>query len=469
MVKVKKALFVNPRPTVSKVIMEASHYPPMGIAYTAAYLESKEIECKIIDADILGLENEEVFKQIREFNPDLVGITFNVAKVEEAMNISSWIKENLNKVVILGGPSASGDVRNILEKSKADCIVRNEGEIVTWNIVQSECNFKNVNGIVFLDNGNMVITPEQEPIMDLDSLPMPAYHLLPDLKYYKTRARRTPVVPMVTERGCPYGCVFCNSARTGFRPRSPENVVKEIEVLVNKYKVKQIDILDDNFTFNLDRAHKILDLIIDKKIKILITFPNGLRADRLTEELVAKMAKAGVYRTGIGIESGEQKIVDGIKKSLDLEKVRLAMKWLRKYGIISFGYFQFGLPGETRETMAKTIEFAKEINPNWANFGVTTPLPGTFLYKNLKETGKLNTSEDKNVSTGFYSIKKGYGDTETLKMDDVLDYQRKAWMQFYFRPGKVFDVLGTIRSFGELRWTASIAWPILKGIFNKGN
>ena len=469
MKEIKKVLFVNPKPQFSKVIMDASHYPPMGLAYTAAYLEAQGIECKIIDADILNLTNEEIFNRIKKFDPDLVGITFNVAKVQEAIEISKWIKENIPTIVILGGPSSSGDVKNILEKSKADCVVKGEGEIVTWNIIKNKCDFKNTNGLIFIDNGNLIITPDQEPIRDLDSLPMPAYHLLPELKLYKTRARKTPVVPMVTERGCPYGCTFCNSARTGFRPRSPENVLREIETLVKKYKVKQIDILDDNFTFNLERAHKILDLILERKIKILITFPNGLRADRLTEELVAKMEKAGVYRTGIGIESGDQKIVDGIKKSLDLEKVKQAMKWLRKYNIISFGYFQFGLPGETRESMEKTIQFAKEINPNWANFGVTTPLPGTALYKILKDSNNLNTSEDQNVATGFYSIKKGYADTENLKMDDVLNSQRRAWMGFYFRPGKVIDVIKTIRSYGELRWTVSLAWPILKGIAKKGN
>lgn len=469
MVDIKKVLFVNPKPQVSQVIMEATQYPPLGIAYTAAYLETHGIECKIIDADILNLENEEIYENIKNFNPDMVGITFNVAKVQEAITISTWIKNTLGKIVILGGPSSSGDVKEVLKKSKADCIVKSEGEIVTLNIVQTKADFKNIKGIVYLNGEELIVTPNQEPIRDLDSLPIPAYHLLPPLKLYKTRARKMPVVPMVTERGCPYGCMFCNSAKTGFRPRSPENVVKEIETLINKFGVKQIDILDDNFTFNLDRAHKICDLILEKKIKILITFPNGLRADRLTEELVAKMAKAGVYRTGIGIESGEQKIVDGIKKSLDLEKVRIAMKWLRKYGIISFGYFQFGLPGETFDSMQKTIDFARDINPNWANFGVTTPLPGTLLYKMLKDTNKLNTSEDQNISTGFYSIKKGYGDTETLKMQDVLDYQRKAWMKFYFRPSKMFDVLKTIKSYGELRWTLSLAFPILKGIINKGN
>lgn len=466
---IKSAMFITPYPQSAKVIMEASQLPPIGLAYTAAYLESKNIKCWIIDANLLKLDENNVISKIKEYDPDLVGVSFNIATVKEAIHIANESKK-LGKRVIMGGPSSKGELKSILEKSNADCIVRGEGEIVTWNLIESGFNLENVKGIAYLKGNNVIHTPEEEKIKDVDSLPFPAYHLLPSLDLYRNRSRRHPIAPMVTSRGCPYGCSFCGSAYTGWRARSPENVVAEIEYLIKRFGIRQVDILDDNFSMNLERAEKICDLIISKKLDLLITFPNGLRADRLTEILVEKMAKAGVYRTGIGIESGDQKIVDNINKSLKLEQVKLALKWLRKNNIITFGYFQFGLPGETRESMQKTIDFALEANPNWANFGITTPLPGTPLYKELKAKGKLNVAEDEGIDSGFYSVKAGHYDTGDVTMEEVMKAQKSAWKKFYFRPGKMMDLLGTMKSYRELEWTVSLTLPILKGIiFKKDN
>ncbi len=463
---IKSALFITPFPQSAKVIMEASQLPPIGLAYTASYLESKGIKCWILDANLLQMEQNQVLTNILDLDPDLVGISFNVATVKEAISLA-FESKRMGKKVIMGGPSSKGELQSILEKSNADCIVCGEGEIVTWNLIQSEFDLSNVKGIAYLDNGKAVHTPEEEKIKDLDSLPFPAYHLLPKLKKYRNRSRRHPIAPMVTSRGCPYGCSFCGSANSGWRSRSPENVVAEIEYLITNFGVRQVDILDDNFSLNIQRAEKICDMIIDKKLSILITFPNGLRADRLTEQLVEKMAKAGVYRTGIGIESGDQGIVDNINKSLKLEKAKLAFEWLRKNKIVTFGYFQFGLPGETKESMQKTLEFALEANPNWANFGVTTPLPGTPLHNELKEKGKLGFAEDEGIDSGFYSVKTGHYDTGDVTMEDIMKFQKMAWKKFYFRPGKILDLLNTMRSYRELEWTVSLTLPILKGVVFK--
>ena len=467
--KIKHVLFVNPYPRLAKTIMEASNLPPVGLCYTAAYLESKGVKCSIIDARVLKINEWEVVRQIKEKDPDLVGISFNVATLTEAETISKACK-TYGKRVIMGGPLPTENLKMLLERSKADCIVRGEGELVTWEIIQafnSKKPLKEVNGLTILDeNGEVINTPEAERIEDLDSLPFPAYHLVPDLGLYRNRSRKHPIAPLVTHRGCPYGCTFCGSQRTGFRPRSPENVIQEMEYMINKFGVKQFDILDDNFTLDQGRAEKILDMIIAKGWDIGIIFPNGLRADRLTEPLVEKMAKGGVYRTGIGIESGNQKIVDGIVKSLRLEQVKQSVKWLRKNNIIVFGYYQFGLPGETKETMQETIDFAKEVNTHWANFGITTPLPGTQLYSQLKSEGLIKESEA-SLGQGFYAIKEGQYTPKGLTKEEVEAYQQKAWRSFYFRPKKMVDVLKTIRSYRELEWTVSTAAPILKGLVAK--
>src|SRR3989338_4805546 len=235
---IKNAIFVTPFPKSAKVIMEASQLPPIGLAYTAAFLESKGLKCWIIDANLLKYDEKKVLEIIKENNPELVGVSFNIATVKEAINIAAESKK-LGKKVILGGPSAKGELQAILEKSKADCIVRSEGEIVTWNLIENNFDLPNIKGIAYLSEGKVTFTPEEDKIKDVDALPFPAYHLLPDLDLYKNRSRRHPIAPMVTSRGCPYGCSFCGSAYTGWRARSPKNVVTEIEYLIRNFNVKQ--------------------------------------------------------------------------------------------------------------------------------------------------------------------------------------------------------------------------------------
>ncbi|MBW2974144.1 radical SAM protein, partial [Candidatus Woesearchaeota archaeon] len=252
-----------------------------------------------------------------------------------------------------------------------------------------------------------------------------------------------------------------------FRKRSPENIIEEIDILVKKYKVRQIDILDDNFTLDIGWAEQVLDLIIGRKYNLYITFPNGLRADRLNRDLVHKMKLAGVYKGGIGIETGDKKVMRLIKKNLDLDKVVQAIKWLRKEKITVFGFFMLGLPGETRSTMKKTIDFAVRSNPHIANFAVTIPMPGTELYEIIKKKGRFIKDNSSNLSRGYYTIDSGYYELGGLKSRDIKRCQRKAYISFYFRPSKVFEFFSLIRSWRELRWTITTALPLVQSIFKK--
>jgi radical SAM superfamily enzyme YgiQ (UPF0313 family) len=318
-----------------------------------------------------------------------------------------------------------------------------------------------------MKNGKLIQNEKEKLIKNLDNLPFPAYHLLPKLKFYESRSRKTPVAPILTSRGCPYQCVYCNKSVFGsrFRKRSAENIITEIELLIKKFGVKQIDILDDNFTLDIAHAEQILDMIIGRKLGIYITFPNGLRADRLTRRIVRKMKQAGVYKVGIGIETGDTKIMKNIKKGLDLGKVVQAIRWLRKERITVFGFFMLGLPGETPKTMQKTIDFAIMANPHIANFAITVPMPNTELYEMIKNSGRF-VKEEK-IEKGYYTIDGGYYELDNLRSKDVLQYQRKAYLNFYFRPKKIIDFIFQIKSYRELKWTIKTAIPLISGIFKK--
>ena len=466
--KIQKVMLISPYPYETKEINEATHYPPMGLAYAASYLEEKGLICNILDANLFRLGFHELMAKIKEFNPDLIGITANIAFIREAMSISKESK-NMGKYVLIGGPSSMGNTEYILNNSNADAVISGEGEVVMWNfinVINHNRDFDELRGISCIKRGAFIRNEKEEPIQDVDNIPFPAYHLLPNLGLYESRSRKHPVAPIVTSRGCPYQCSFCLSQNTGWRPRSPENVLREIEMLVNKFGVRQIDILDDNFTLDAKRAERILDMIIAKKWNLAIAFPNGLRADRLTENIVHKMKLAGVYKTGIGIESGEQEIVTRSKKGLILERVNQAVNWFRKEGIIVFGFFMFGLPGETKESMEKTIKFAKKLNPHYANFGVTVPLAGTTLYNELKDAGHLDEDTEEGIKTGYYSIKEGYYNTGNLKKEEIYEFSKKAYRDFYFRPSKIWDMVKTIKSYRELKWTMATSWPLIKGVFS---
>lgn len=472
---IKSVVFVSPYPHYAKDILEPTSYPPMGIAYMAGFLESKGLKCHVIDAYILKMTNEDVFKKITELKPDMVGISTNVVTIREGCELSEKIKDNLNIRVVLGGAYAASTIGKILEKSKADCIIVGEGDSIIWNLVDNGFDLPNTKGAAYLEQGEVKVNPREIPIEDLDSLPFPAWHLLPDLKLYKSKSRRTPVVTMLTSRGCPYKCIFCSSSSKNsvfgprFRTRSPENVVKEIEYVTQRFGVKQIDILDDNFTLNLERAGKILDLIVEKKIDIAISFPNGVRADRLTKELVHKMKLAGTYRVGIGIESGDEEILKILKKSLDLETVLTAIKWFREENIIVSGFFMLGLPHDTPETMQKTIDFAIKSNPHIANFSMAIPMIGTEMYEIVKKEGTFIKSTEDGLSTGYNAITEGYFEFKGFKKEDVLKYQRLAYKKFYLRPSKMLELLLSIRTMDELRWLIHTSYPLLKGIFNPKN
>ncbi len=467
--KIKKIVFIGPNPDYAKGTNEATIYPPLGVAYLSAVLEKYNIECKIIDAAVFNLTDEEVASQIKEFKPDVIGITTNIITAKASIRTGKFLREKFPSMTIMyGGPYATSAPELLLKRTKGDIVCRGEGELT---IVDLACNLENpehIKGISYRKGNAVLHNHDRELIDDLDTIPFPAYHLLPDFKFYRSRSRKTPIGFLMSSRGCPYQCIYCNSNIYGkkFRARSPANVLTEIELLAGRYGVKQIEILDDNFTLDIKRAEKIFDGVLKRKIKVLFNFQNGIRADRLTPQLVKKMKKAGVYKATIGVESGDPRILRIIKKSLDLGKVLKASKMLRKEGILVFCSFMIGLPGENAKSMQKTIDFAIKANPHVANFMVVVPLPQTELYDIIEKEGKFTKKIDFGSDTGFYTDN-FYFELGEVNQKLVHEYTAKAYREFYFRPSKIFDTLLTIKSPKELVWTLRSTLPLFRVIWAK--
>jgi magnesium-protoporphyrin IX monomethyl ester (oxidative) cyclase len=395
----------------------------LDIAYIAAVLE-KQHKVRIIDAPgegwknleeisgmkyRQGLANDEIVNRVKQWSPEVVGITIPFSGWwKSTCEVISAVK-NVNKDVsiVVSGLHPSARPRECLSNPDIDFVVIGEPEQTMFELVNQLENpserFGELRGIGFVKSGKTVITQSRPPIQDLDSLPLPARHLLPMQTYFeavKENHLRGEInkswAVMITSRGCPHECVFCSSHTVigkGWRGRSPQNVVDEIDHLVNTYKIRQIDFYDDNLTLNKQRIENICDLIVKKGIHIEWFTPNGVRADNLDEVLLKKMKASGCKKIRVAPESGVQRIVDKvIKKEQNLKDVEKAIILSKKAGIKVGCFFVLGLIGETKEDIKQSIHYAYKLRKLGADrfyFSVAMPMFGTELYEQARSMGFL--------------------------------------------------------------------------------
>lgn len=450
-------LLINPYNKETTGINETTVEVPVGLLTLSSYLENKGIEVGVLDANVMRLGQSEVMEAIKNSRVKIVGISVNIFSFLQAIRYTEEIK-NISKdiIVIWGGPHPTSAYSLCLEKSKADFIVIGEGEITLFESLEhilAGQSFKDIFGIAFRDNGGIKINQARERISDLDTLPISSYHLLPDIRLYKTRSRRKPFMGIVTSRGCPFSCIYCSKDvfKDRITMRSPENIIKEIDLLVNDYHIRQIDILDDNFTMDYQRVNRLFDLILERNYKICFSLQSGVRADKVDEKLMIKMRRAGVFKMALGVETGNELILRQIKKKLDLNKVLEVSQLARKLGMVVIGFFMIGLPGDNKETLQETIDFAIKMNPHIANFMMTIPFYGTALYEKIAKEGRFLLDTKYGISCGFYAAK-AYYELGDLSSNLMQQYYKKAYKDFYFRFSKVVDILGSIRTLEELKW-----------------
>lgn len=428
-------------------------HPPLGLGYLASFLRQKGHQVSIFDGTLEKASVKDFVQAVKSFSPELIGISVLTRGHHKTKEIISAIKKkHLTIPIVIGGPQFTAAPKEVLENLKADFGVIGEGEItlaeLAREIERKRKKFKEIEGLAFRGaKGKIFINNPRMLIGDLDSIPFPAWDLIPPNKYrivpILEPGKAFPIAPIITSRGCPYNCSFCASNvtwRRKIRFRGPENVLEEIELLKNKYGVREIHFADDNFTMDIKRAEKICDLLISRKVNISWQCPNGVRVDRLPPPLLKKMKKAGCYSVGLGIESGDQEILNKNQKNLDLSKVPKVLNNLKKSGIESYGFFILGLPGETEQTIKKTIEFAVKNPFDRVWFNLFTPYPGSPAFNDWlgkRSLGQIDW-EKHDCSTAVTEI-------PGITPKQLEDLQKKALKSFYLRP-KVF--LKTISRIG---------------------
>ncbi len=366
--------------------------PPLGLGYLASYLKKNGVTAVIIDGLRDKLTHEELLRRVLSENPDAVGITCLTSFYKESIELSLLLKEN-NVRCILGGSHPTFLPYQTLIDSNADYVIAGEGENALLQLVKNNFANNEIQGIYSRDNLKNSKSPIQKAkvVENLDDIPFPDWTQINPNLYPKAPhgaiVKRFPVGVIVTSRGCPYECSFCSSPKfydRKIRFRTPENVVQEIKYLFNNFGVREIHFEDDNLTLKRSHIVKICELIIENKLDICWSCPNGIRADMIDEELAALMARSGCYNFVLGIESANSDILRNIKKKETIAVVSKAIEIAEKNGITCQGFFIFGLPGETKETIDETINFALKSRLSGAQFLILDVLPGSELWETLR-------------------------------------------------------------------------------------
>lgn len=435
----KKVLLINlPFEKIyekTKIVRMAPSTPPLGLATLGGSLLEAGHKVRIFDFNLSENNLKKFEFVIKDFNPDFVGISFVTPLFGEMKKIVNLTKQLNNDIVLIGGgPHCSSFPKKTLEESELDVVVVGEGDFIIKDIANGK-SYSEIRGIAYKKKGKIRMNKRAEPIENLDKLPFPAYHLY-DFKKYKvprTIARKFPVAWIETSRGCMYNCVYCNKNVFGrcFRTKSVKRVIEEMKRL-KKMGFKEVHLTDDAFTTDMERAKKVCDLLIREKVNLDWALITGARVNQVDYELLRKMKKAGCYMVSFGIESGNQQILNNIKKGITLKQVEQAVGWAKKAGLEVWGYLMIGLPGETEETMRDTIEFAKKLPLDLAKMSIMIPLPATPIFEEWEKKGYLKTKEWDKFS--FYTPPVEIYDHPNLSWEKITEYYNRFYYEFYFRP-----------------------------------
>jgi anaerobic magnesium-protoporphyrin IX monomethyl ester cyclase len=449
--KQKKLLLVNPplslKERYGKMAESGTTTPPLGLCSLAAVTRNAGYETKIIDAEALGLSFDETVAEIQREAPDYVGITAVTVSILNAASLAKMLKPALSAPILLGGPHLTAVPEETMTRcADFDIGVIGEGEKTILELLDAldgKASLENIRGLILREGEGLKLTGPREFIQNLDDLPIPAWDLLPLLtKYYRTptfNLGRTPATSLVTSRGCVGKCIFCDRKVFGnhIRGYSASYVLKMIRYLQENHGIKEIIIHDDAFVILKKRLVEFCNAIIDEKMDI--TWTCNARVDLVNPEMLSLMRKAGCWQIGYGIESGSQRILDFIGKGTRLETIEQSVRWTKKAGIRTRGFFMMGHPTETEESIRETINFAKRIPVDDFQITMFSPLPGSEAFHIAPEYG-LFDPDWKKMNMWHPSFI-----PRDLTEEKMIAYHKKAFIEFYVRPRIIFSYLMMLR------------------------
>ncbi|QPJ61909.1 MAG: B12-binding domain-containing radical SAM protein [Candidatus Nitronauta litoralis] len=467
-------LFLVPPETVS---LESSvpkaleggkgYYPKLGLMYVAAWYErALGKRPAFIDCPPEGVSQAELLEKVRVLKPDVVAMSIMTFNLLDALETARILKrENPNIKICLGGPHVNLYPKETLNLPEVDFVVFGEGEKIFTRLMETleedgalSDKLSSINGLGFMRDGEAVVNAPETDLLDLDELPFPARHLVDVTRYQHIIKEGRQFFTIQATRGCPAACTFCDIRKTKFRERSPENVIAEIEQLV-ELGLDDLFFVDDTITINKKFLLRLCELIVERGLKF--HFKISARVDTVTPELLKALKSAGCYRIHYGIESGTERHLDYLEKGQGRDKIERACKWTREAGIGFFAYMMIGIPHETKQEMLDTVDFAKRLKPDYAQFSICTPYPKTELYFRMLDEGIVPNdywqtfAENPSADFKIRFWNKDFSEEELRKLQD------ECHARFYRSPAYLMKQITKLKSWSDFTAKARMGTKIL--------
>ena len=442
---------------------------PLGIASLAGFLREKGYGVGVLDCPALRIDADKVYEIIVNKDPAIIGFSTTTYSLARAVEIGKKIRNKLpNKLTVVGGSHANvAGIETANQYDIFDIISYGlDGEYIMHQIVneysikkfdrdsflQDFVMLEKIKGIIYKKNNVVIKNLPTEIINDLDELPLPARDLFPMERYIPVphHYKKLPLTNMLVIRGCPYFCTFCDQAGTKTRRRSPQKVIDEIKHCVEKYGVKEISFWDDTLSYHKKWMKEFLYLLM--KADLDICWSCFAAVNTVDKEILKLMSKAGCWNIFYGYETGVEVLAKNMlthRKNRDFTKMKQVAQWTKNAGIEVIGSFVIGLPGETPELARQTVQNAIELDPDYAQFAIACPYPGTQLAKEIKQGkwGKFVSNELEEYTTESVTwLPSGYSSVKELE-----DMQRYAFRKFYLRPSYIFKRILKLRSLEDLK------------------
>ena len=452
----RRVLLIHPlgydvRAAARDISRMANLMPPLGLASLAAYVEQSGFRADIIDCFAHPDSGQLIENYVRRHQPRFVGATCTTAGFLDAARIFRRVKElSPDTWCLAGGPHVSALRERIVQDfPEVDYVVVGEGETPLRRLMEADGRPAGIAGLVYREDSRIVFSGFQQDLLDLDTLPLPAYHRiegfprryqLPIFNYPKT-----PNTSCISSRGCPYQCSYCDRSvfRRTFRYNSAEYLYRHLEVLRKQFGIRHINFYDDQFTFHRDRVVAFCRRMIDEPLGM--TFNCAVRAEHVDPELLALMKGAGCWMISLGIESGDPDLLAQHRQNADLERMSRTIRDIHQVGIRVKGLFMIGLPGETEQSFRRTMNYVFSLPIDDVNVAKFTPFPGSPLYEKIHSLGRFEENWEKMDCMTTVFVPHG------LTVEQLEGLFLEFYQRYYTRPR-------TLWNFVSMVWKSPNSW-----------